>query len=421
LGEGDWPGAQADAVEHEEKGGHSADEAISVDSLRSGIRLSQDVYDADTDVLLLAAGVQVTPRFLQLLSSRGIKAVKLKTPEGRSGGGASVQSSSTERLDAILQVELRKKISFFHLSADERPRLGLSDLKAEAARGVEQHAKASGVVLGLCDNLTKGRGIAGQEIRETLSSFAAQATLDVDLLPLIVSLQKSGDEYLFDHCLNVALLSMSIATQAGLERDLVMEVAFGALLQDIGMLQVPNDLRLAPRALTSGERFEITRHPVHTLDWLDRIDGVPLTTRFIGYQSHERVDGKGYPRRRAGMFVHQFAKLVGIADSFAAMTRPRPYRQAFIPYEAAKAILEDKGKFDRLAVRVFLDTVGLFPIGSFVELDSGIKGKVVRANPGAHTRPIVEEVDSAGRPSGQLIDLARETEMAVASAIPRPA
>ncbi|MCH7993642.1 MAG: hypothetical protein IIB57_04265, partial [Planctomycetes bacterium] len=161
-------------------------------------------------------------------------------------------------------------------------------------------------------------------------------------------------------------------------------------------------------------------HPIFSLDWLERIGSVPLVARFIIYQSHERVDQSGYPRRRDSKSVHQFSKLVGIADSFAAMTRPRPYRPAILPYEAIRVILSELGKFERSTVRMFLDAVGLFPPGSYVELDNGIKCRVVRANPGYHTRPLVDELDEDDKPTGRHLILRHVDIFHVARSIPNP-
>ncbi|MCH7925901.1 MAG: hypothetical protein IIC51_10250 [Planctomycetes bacterium] len=394
--------------------------AISVESLHAGSELEQDLYDAATDLLLLARGLKLTPRFLSLLASRGIKMVRLKPTVSEESSADPLESPHTRTLDALLEKELTKKIPFRRLSVSERPRLGLSDLKAEVQRGLEHHLTASITIEEVCQALSRGRTVSGSAISDVMDLFANQAASDIDLLPLILNIQKSEDEYLYDHCINVALLSMSVASSAGLPREQIKEIGFGAAMQDIGMLRVPQELRLAKRVLTDDEFLEIRRHPIFSLDWLERIGSVPLVARFIIYQSHERVDQSGYPRRRDSKSVHQFSKVVGVADSFAAMTRPRPYRPARLPYEATRTILFEVGKFERSTVRMFLDTVGLFPPGSYVELHNGTKCRVVRANPGYHTRPLVEELDENDKPTGRHLDLSQMDEVHVARAIPDP-
>ena len=88
--------------------------------------------------------------------------------------------------------------------------------------------------------------------------------------------------------------------------------------------------------------------------------------------------------------------------------------------KAAHAMLQDIQKFDRATVRIFLDTMGLFPIGSCVELDTGLWGRVVRATPGHHTRPLIEELDDDGRATGRLIDLSKERQFKAMGAVECP-
>ena len=134
------------------------------------------------------------------------------------------------------------------------------------------------------------------------------------VLPLVLSMQRTqDDEYLFDHCVNVALIGIATATQLGMRHDQVMEVGLGALLQDIGMLCVPKDIRLAARPLSKDEWLEIQRQPYHTLDALEKIRGFPAAVGYVGYQIHEQPDASGYPRQRTGMYVHPYAKIVAVA------------------------------------------------------------------------------------------------------------
>lgn len=395
------------------------EQAISVESLHAGSKLEQDIFEAETDVLLLASGATVTPRFLSLLASRGVRSVRLKAKHSETTADP-LQSPQTRLLDTLLENELKKKIGFRKLGVLERPRLGLSDLQAEVQRGTEHYAKASDRISEACVSLSQGKNIKGAEISGAIDLFANQAASDPDLLPLIFSIQESHDEYLFDHCINVALLSMSVASSAGLSREQIKEIGIGAVLQDMGMLRVPQEIRLANRKLSKEEFFEIQRHPIYTLDWLERISSVPVVSRIITYQSHERLDQSGYPRQRASMFVHPLAKIVGIADTYVAMTRSRPYRPAHLPYEATTAILSEVGKFEQSTVRIFLDAVGLFPPGSYVELDNGTKCRVVRANPGHHTRPLVDQLDDNDKPTGRRLNLSQVDNIHVARAIPDP-
>ena len=181
------------------------------------------------------------------------------------------------------------------------------------------------------------------------------------------------------------------------------------------MLKISDAIRLAPRKLTADERIEVKRHTLYTLDSLQRIEGLSSVVPFVGYQVHERADGTGYPRGRSGMFIHQYAKIAAVMDVYSALTSPRPHRPAIPPYLAMKQILAEgsRRKLDRSVIRALLDCLPLFPVGSLVELEGGVRARVMRANPGNHTRPIVVEVDTKDEPSGTAIDLTKETSTRV--------
>ncbi len=415
-----------------------------VDSLRTGMSLDDDIYD-EAGILLLAAGSLITRRFLMLLQNRGITRVQLcppgqqpievdassedvtiATPERTALPRPIIEvvvpenyhTPQSEELDEQLASELQREVAYHPVRGWRRPHLSIEDLKGQARRGVERHAATSGAVADLCDVLQIGKAVSATALRNTITQFVDMAAQDFDLLPTIVALQESNDEYLYDHCVNVSLVSMAVASQLGLDRESITVIGLGGMLQDVGMLKVPISIRSANEELSDAEWREIQRHPLYTLEMLESLRGLPHAVKFIAYQAHERIDGTGYPRKRRQRQVHEFAKIVSLADIYSAMTRPRPYRPAHTPYEAAKKILMDttNGKFDVELVRVFLDTVALFPVGSRVGLSNGCDARVLRANPGLAARPLLEEITSDGHPTGHIIDLAEDDSLKVVRA-----
>ena len=391
---------------------------VSVDVLRLGMYLSHDIFDQN-GVLLLAAGSQVTSRFLLLLRQRDIRTVRLRPPIGQRHAEVA-DDPQTRQVEALLSAELKKQLPLgLTAGPPKRPRLPLADWWVKGRRGLERHVATSSILAGLCESVRDGQAVSGDGMRGLMGDFTDMLTLDYDLLSTIMGMQKTLGEYLFDHCVNVALISMTTAAQLGVGREQILIIGLGAVFQDVGMLQVPAEIRLAPRSLTAEERTEVRRHPIYTLEYLERIGGLPIEARFIGYQVHERIDGSGYPRRRTGTTTHPFAKIVAVADAYCAMVRPRPHRPARRPHDAVKELLADGkcGRLDRSVLSAFLDGVSAFPIGSHVELDTGVTGQVVRANPGAHTRPLVVELDSDGKPTDRVIDLSEETGLKVVRAL----
>lgn len=424
------------SAENTATGAYGADDVVSVSdfrrrvihSIRHSMTLAEDVCDADGAVLL-AAGELITTRFFRELHERGVDSIRLrsgtaeKTPAAPAAAPTRHQESElhspeSRKLDARMAEVLQKPLVFHEVKPWRRPQLSLTDLRGHATRGLERHRATTAAVVGFCEALKAGRNVSAQELQQAVFHFVDMASLDFDLLPTIVALQQSGDEYLFDHGVNTALVSMAVAAHLGLERETIQTIGLGGLLHDIGMLRVPLAVRTARRALTQQEWHEVHRHPIHTLNMMTEIRGLPQEARFIAYQVHERGNGDGYPRRRTGRQMHPFAKIVSIADVFAAMTRPRPYRDAHSPYEAARTILMDvtTRRLDARLTRAFLDVVSLFPIGSRVGLSDGTQARVIRATPGKAARPIVEELTADGCPTGHLINLSKEEGVRVVTA-----
>lgn len=394
---------------------------VGVSSLRPGMRLSRDIFD-DRGILLLRAGVCITPRFLAILDKHNVRWVQTAmpaAPEARE----RIRRCYTEQLDNLLTAELSRPVSFEPVDAVARPRLAFDHLQDQARRGAELHARSSDELGNLFASIRRNPGAVSTELQGTVDCFVDMLSLDFDLLPTIVGMQRNPDEYLFDHCVSVSLVAMAIGAQLGLPRERVMEIGLGALLQDIGMLTVPDEIRLAPRPVTVDERLEIQRHPVHTMDLLEGIPSISARVKLIAYQAHERGDGSGYPRHRSGRQIHPYARIVAIADAYTAMTRPRPHRQPLLPYETMRLLLQQgsQNMFDRVVLRALLDCTSLFPTGSHVELNNGLRAKVIRANPGRHTFPVVTPLDRQGGNSGETIDLSQEPKLRVVAAVPAPA
>ncbi|MCH7702847.1 MAG: hypothetical protein IID37_14280 [Planctomycetes bacterium] len=414
----DPPGVVIDPSSLESSAGSSATGAsgTGTGSLRLGMRIPHDLYDS-SGILLLSSGSRITPRALFLISQRDERSVQAEVARPRATP-KRVRKVQTEQIDQLLTIELSKKQILPSERISERPRLTLADLEAETQRNLERHHVVTEMLSDLCHSLERGKLIQADGVKTLVREFVDALSLDSDVLSAVVSMQETPGDFLFDHAANGCLLSMTMAAHLGLNRDQIEVIGLGALLRDVGMIKVPEAVRLAPRALSAQERSMIQRHPVYTLDCLEQIRGIPPIAKFIGYQSHERLDRSGYPRKRAGTTIHPFAQIVAIADAYAAMSHPRPHRPAMIPHEAIKQMLHDgaQNRFDGRLLSVFLDCVSAFPTGSMLQLNNGLVGKVVRANPGAHTRPVIIEVDSQGEPTKRSIDLSAEPTLSVVRA-----
>jgi HD-GYP domain-containing protein (c-di-GMP phosphodiesterase class II) len=149
---------------------------------------------------------------------------------------------------------------------------------------------------------------------------------------------------LYDHSINVSLLSMVLGRRVGLDKGRVQSLGMGALLHDIGMAQIAPEILNKPDELTQEEREEIERHPRLGHQLLSMANNMPYDALNVVLNHHERFDGKGYPSGLSGSNIPTLARIVRIVDTYDAMTSPRAYREAMAPTEAALTLVNEAGK-----------------------------------------------------------------------------
>jgi HD-GYP domain-containing protein (c-di-GMP phosphodiesterase class II) len=191
------------------------------------------------------------------------------------------------------------------------------------------------------------------------------------------------------------------------------------------MLLVPDSIRFKQEQLTDDERYEIQKHPILGLHLLEKIKKLPWSVPYVAYHAHERENGKGYPKQRNGHLIHGFAKVVQIADMYEAMSSPRPYRQAMLPFRAMAHLifLSRTGEVSPDLLKAFLKYVSLFPVGSLVELSDHAIGKVIQANNTSYSKPVISVLtDKKGAllPHERIyqVDLVKDIDISIIRALP---
>ena len=261
---------------------------------------------------------------------------------------------------------------------------------------------------------------------EKLSNVAERVALtvmkrvktDLDLLLGLVQ-RKRTDGYFEQHALNTVVLSMSIATAMGYSEDQVTQLGVGALFKDIGMRNAPQELVRAQRRITPSEHVDIQKHTISGLNAIQKAGGLPSFVRFLVYQHHERVDGRGYPKGRRKSVIHSFSRIVSVADAYDSLTSARPWRPAMHPYRAMESLIRSSETYyDNAVLRGLLQYLSLFPVGSLMRLSTGDIVRVIAANPGKYHHPVVfvlkPDVES-GLEKSQILDLSEEERFSLDS------
>ncbi len=200
---------------------------------------------------------------------------------------------------------------------------------------------------------------------------------------------KQHDFGTYMHVLNVALLSAIIGLQLNYNENKLKNLILGALLHDLGKLQVPKEILNKPGILTEEERDVIKQHPLLGEEMLKDarlISSVLATIK----EHHERWNGRGYPFGLKGQEIYQDAQIVAVADVYEALTADRPYRKGLPPYQALEMIIGGSGTdFNPRFVKAFQESLVLYPEGSLVTLNTGEIGVVAAIPLNMPTRPLL--------------------------------
>ena len=229
---------------------------------------------------------------------------------------------------------------------------------------------------------------------------------------------KNYDEYTFNHCVNVGIYTIALGQRIGIPKTVLAHLGMAGLFHDIGKIKIPPEILNKKEKLSPEEWTVIRSHPVIGVEIIIQMkEWGELSTRLIGatFDHHLKYDMTGYPKLSRKRDLTLFGRVVALADFYDALVRPRVYRK--FPYVSEKILglmLERAGKdFDPALVKVFINMIGIFPIGTLVLLNTNEMGIVLQTqeDPDLIERPkvcLLHYSDGEYR-KGTIVDL-RETD-----------
>lgn len=244
-----------------------------------------------------------------------------------------------------------------------------------------------------------GRSVDLVATGQAVEQMAALVFADPSALLWLNQLQEHSDREA-RHAVNTCVLALAFGVHLGMSNREVRRLGMGALLHDIGKTRIPPELLDKPEPLNSQETDVMRRHAELGHDLLVDAGQVDRQVLEMVRLHHERWQGQGYPFGMAGETIPRHALIVGLVDSYDAMTSDRPYRAAMTPEQALQELYSDAAaNFGVDLVQGLIRCLGIFPVGSVVELDNGAHGVVVGSRPGGGLWPTVLLVRS---PDGEL-------------------
>ena len=289
----------------------------------------------------------------------------------------------------------------------------LKSVEQEYPSAARSHASGDVVVRQCATALRSGRTLQGQRLEEAVTGITESVLRNPDAMLLFSRLQEKGD-YTQSHALDCAIYMTAFGRFLEMSRDDILLLGYLGLLQDIGKLKLPTALIEKPGRLSSIEHRLAQKHVEYSEEILRATPGLPHGIAVLATLHHERLDGSGYPRGLKGKDIGLIGAIAGIVDTFDALTTRRPYAAPISPSAALKVLYRARGTlFDTYLVEQFIRCIGVFPIGSVVELNGGEVGLVIAQNLAKRLQPRVMVVqDAIGNPvtPHKLIDISRGTK-----------
>jgi len=259
-----------------------------------------------------------------------------------------------------------------------------------------------------------GRTVRTQQARRVVENMTAQVSSNASASMWLTNLKKK-DEYTSAHSVNVCVLTLAFGMYLGLRGTQLANLGLGALLHDVGKVNQPPEI-LRKQAPLNVQDWEIVRcHPDEGVEILRQNKDIPEEVLDIVRMHHERIDGKGFPRGLTGVEIPDHVRIVALVNLYDSLTTDRPYRAGRPADEVLQDLYnESERTLGAKLVQEFIHCVGIFPVGSLVELDNGALGVVVGSSPESRLRPTVLLVQT---PDGQaydkrlLLNLAAEPEV----------
>ncbi len=274
----------------------------------------------------------------------------------------------------------------------------------------QAYATTRAMVRELLRAVRVGGALDSRQVVAAVTSMTESVLRNPDALLLFAQLRAKG-EYSEAHALDVSIYMITFARFLQLERPQVEFLGYLGLLQDVGKVRLAAELLEKSGRLSIEEYEQAKLHVRYSEEILRATPGLPAGLAQAASLHHERLDGSGYPRGLRGSEIGRDGLIAGIVDTFDALTVKRPYADAVSPSAAISMLYKWRGVyFDATLVEQFIRCLGIFPVGSLVELNTGEVGVVIAQNTAKRLLPRVMVIRDAQRKPmipQKLLDLSR--------------
>jgi len=280
-------------------------------------------------------------------------------------------------------------------------------LSLELPRANSGFKRSNRLIKKIMTNLIKEEDFELEPVKEAVTACIESILHNQDAL-LLLSNIKNTDEYTAEHCLRVAIMAIAFAKFLGMDEDELHTIGIGAMLHDVGKMRVPLDILNKPGKLSPAEYCLMQDHAIEGFKLLKPKKKLSPESIEIALSHHERLNGKGYPHKLKEHQITRYTKIVTIVDTYDAITSERVYSSAKSPAVAFKVLLDEKTQqFDQELAHSFVEWIGIYPVGSIVEMQTGEIGIVTQVHPEQKLRPRVLLITDEKKQTGyeKIVDM----------------
>jgi HD-GYP domain-containing protein (c-di-GMP phosphodiesterase class II) len=250
---------------------------------------------------------------------------------------------------------------------------GFEFQKKEQARQVYKHTVST--LREVAEKVSKN-SVAGVRKARRLAQSMVDLIMDEESLLLGLTTIREYDDYTYTHSVNVALLSMALGKHIGLSKGYIEQLGICGMFHDMGKVEVSKEILLKSGKLDNSEVSQMRKHPLIGVLRILKLNAPhDLKSRIVlgPFEHHLNFNLTGYPQLIYSSKQSLFGRILRITDSYDALTSHRAYRaREFVPSEALSLMWSKEGEdYDPLLLKVFINMMGLYPIGSVLKLDTG--------------------------------------------------
>ena len=288
-----------------------------------------------------------------------------------------------------------------------------ASVEVELPRAQKAYSSTTVVVKELSRAVEIGNSIDSSRSHEAAAQITESVVRNPDAMALLIKLQEKSGATL-SRAVEISVMMTIFGRFLQLPQESMEILGMLGLLQDVGKLKLPTEL--AARGPINAAEIELFRtHVTHSVEILSNTPGVPPELPGLASLHHERFDGSGYPRGLRGDAIALSGLIAGIVDAFDTLTAPQPFGEHMSPANALSIIYKGRGKqFHPALVEQFIQCIGVFPVGSVVELNSGEVAIVIAQNMVRRMQPRIMVVkDAVGNPliPYKMLDLMKEPKV----------